>query len=277
MIRRTVDLDCRLITQADLARLAARLAGQVGGAFAPPEPLAGTVAALALHACGWADDDARPTLNPQGLPRDDTEHSRPELLNIWQSSAARAERDGGPYAGLLVCLHLLARSAALLQPPERGVPIERPGRLRFEINRFQNVVVERLERLRGLLGLATDRPLRLGLGDGWTTPDEERLKYNLRLLQVMTQIARAVCGQSPPPPHSGLLHRRPGDTPVNLRLDRRRADRLLIFPWPFVPQQIEESVPYRAIHRLPFMSETDLQTAYATAPTGAFQILFTAG
>jgi hypothetical protein len=265
MIRREAQGHFLLIAQPDHARLAAQFAAHIGNArFAPPLPHGPTIAAIANHDNGWADHDAHPTLNNDHLPLDVFETPLPLALAAWRSSSDKAETLG-EYTALLVSLHGLGLSAipASRQHTQREV---------FDLNKFQHHEIERQVRLRQLLGLPTDVPLRFGLAEPGTSIADDQLLFNVRMLQAMDHLSLALLcqdnGNAPLPVFERIegVHPRPGDAPLSLRLRRHPSHAMLVDPWPFDIPTLSFQVPFRRAPARSYTDAQDLHSACAAAP-----------
>ncbi|HEX8341393.1 MAG TPA: DUF3891 family protein [Tepidisphaeraceae bacterium] len=267
MIRRREGEHFWLIRQTDHARLAGEMARAYGNAhFAAPDPPGDVITAVARHDGGWPYHDDAPARSPAGHPLDVFETPRHIAHQIWSESSRRA-CEIGPYVGLLVSLHQLGLSA-ISASAAAGAPHDAQQlRQQFDTNKFQHAMIERTEALRLRLGLRTDRPLRLGLAEGWTDPAEQALAHHLRLLQALDQISLAICCETPPMTSTGPLLTRPGGSTTSLRLRRPSADALLVRPWPFAAASLPLRVPYRAVPARAYESDAALAAAIAAAPT----------
>jgi hypothetical protein len=270
MIRRAApDGSYLLVAQHDHALLAGRLAERVGNArFARPDPFERVVTGVMLHDAGWPLHDDEPTLNPRGEPLDVFEVSRTIGLRVWQASADEAEA-ADPYAGLLTSLHVLALS--VYATSQTSFDHEKfdtsDAQERFAVNKFQHREVERQEALRRRLGLRTDVPLQHGLvpPGGDADADDERLRFNFRLLQAMDLISLAVCCTAPPAGRTQDVHPRPGADATSLSL-ARDGDDVLVDPWPFDVPAVEVEVPYRRVPGGTYTDEVTFRATYAAAP-----------
>ncbi|MGN6507158.1 MAG: DUF3891 family protein [Tepidisphaeraceae bacterium] len=265
MIRRRCGEEFWLVTQDDHARLAGAFACEFGNAqFARPEPADKVLTAITEHDRGWRLHDQAPTLSPTRLPLDVFESPRSIDHAVW-SESSRLAGEIDPYVGLLVTLHQLHLSAmSVSSNPPASFNVQQL-RQQFDLNKFQHAMIERLEHLRQQVGLRIDRPLRLGLADGWTDPAEEQLKFNFRLLRVMDLISLAVCCQEIPDPAPGPFYTRPAGPTTKLHLARAGATTLRIRPWPFRGKSVGAILPYRAIPARPYDSTEEFQAIYAAA------------
>ncbi len=271
MIRRLEGDQFWLFRQDDHARLSAELARQIGNAqFAKPEPRESVLIGIAEHDSGWPLHDDAPTLSPARLPLDVFETPRAIAHKVWLASA-RGAAAVDAYAGLLACLHALGLSALSVSQNQPSRFDVQQMRQQFDLNKFQHAVIELLEGLRSRLGLRIDRPLRLGMAEGWTDEAEEQLKFNFRLLQAMDGLSLAICCNQPPPNAASPFHTRPGASTVTLQLHRPSRDLLLVKPWPFDEKEIRVSIPFRAIPSRPYTGDDDLHAALAAAQVQQFE------
>lgn len=272
MIRRREGDQFWLFRQDDHARLAGELARRVGNAqFARPEPRVAVLTGISEHDCGWPLHDEEPTRSPAKLPLDFMETPRAIAHKVWLASARRAAAIE-PYTGLLVSLHVLGLSAISVSPNQPARFDVQQMRQQFDLNKFQHAVIELLEGLRAKLGLRVDRPLRLGLAEGWTDDAEEQLKFNFRLLQAMDGLSLAICCDNPPPNASSPFHTRPGASAITLQRHRTSRDLLLVKPWPFDEKELRVSVPFRAIPDRIYETDDDFHKCLSGAQTQQFEV-----
>lgn len=278
MIRRHVGEEFFLIAQDDHAKLAGQLARHFGNdRFARPEPHEDVIAGVSLHDAGWPLHDDEPTLNPAGLPIDVFESTRPIAFKVWHASADRAY-SAGPYADLLVSLHNLSLSViATTQSAGNHEKFDMSKMTeQFELNKFQHREIERQERLRKELGMATDRPLKFGLAFAGTDETEDRLLFNFRLLQAMDMCSLALCCTTPPAGKTPDLLPRVGGSALQLSL-KRDGNNLMVDPWPFDVERIEVTIPFRRVKATPFATEQEFHSAYAAAPRESLAALVLPG
>ncbi len=279
MIRREAPDAYWLVTQHDHALLAGRLIREVGGSFTRPPRFDETAAATDLHDSGWPEHDDHPTLNPQGLPLDVFEVSRPIAMAVWAGSARRAA-EHGPYAQMLVSMHVLSLSAYAVSndTPGRhehfdaGSATQRQLVERFEINKFQHAQIELQETLRRKLGMSLDRPLEVGLAEPGVDRGEDELRQAFRLLQAMDLISLAICCTEPPTRHTNDVHTSTGARPTRLSMRRTGSD-VTVWPWPFAEPVVQVEVPYRAVPKRAYASQDELDAVYQAAPVERWQAL----
>jgi hypothetical protein len=273
MIRKQVGGEFWLIKQDDHARLAAQLAGHVGGrAYDAPAPSA--VRGIALHDCGWpVHDDVEPTLSPQGLPLDVFETPRHIAMRVWSESSRRAAEEPDAYAALLVSLHTLSLSA-YATTPSTTVAHEKfdmsDATNRFEVNKFQQQQIELQETLRRTLGMRIDEPRRFGLAEQSDDPRERQLIFDFRLLQAMDKLSLSVCCTKPPFQTLEPLLTRPAGANRPIKVAQTGGFELALSPWPFRDERVSASVPFKRVPGRPFESEQSFLELYRAAPLERF-------
>jgi hypothetical protein len=276
MIRREADDAFLLIAQHDHAELAGTLGRHVGGMrFLPPEPFDSTIAAIALHDCGWPLHDEQPTLNDRNLPLHVFETPPHIGVEVWQASVDRTAGQD-TYAALLVSLHVLSLSGLAMQIYGTAEVTAESQHRKFLLNRFQHNEVERQEQLRQQLGLRTDLPLRQGLAERGADPREDQLIHNFRTLQAMDQLSLSLCC-SERPFRTIELSPHPGGGAVSVELHWAGQEHLLLRPWPFDVAQIDLAVPYRRVPAQRYQSEALFHEAYRAARVGVLPLLVAAG
>lgn len=265
MIRKRMGDEFWLITQPDHARLAGALARAWGNRhFAAPNDNGILFNAVDTHDDGWAGHDDAPTLDTSGLPSDVFSMPRGIEHAAWLASAHHA-RATGDRVGLLVALHGLSLSAVSAAAGQTDRVDDEHRRRQFDLNKIQHALIEQIEALRGVLGYATDRPLRLGLADGWTNAAEEQLKFDFRLLQAVDALSLQLCCDHVPPGVVAQPHARPGAAQVTLRMTPGDDPALRVGPWPFGETVLHVSVPYRAVPVLACDDVDHFRAAYADA------------
>jgi hypothetical protein len=271
MIRKRVGETFWLITQRDHALLAGQIARAWGNRqFA--KPVGGDVVYTAVddHDDGWPDHDDHPTLDEAGRPTDVFEAARALSHPIWLNSARRAT-ERGLYTGLLVSLHQLSLSAHAASVASNDKIDDETRRRQFDLNKIQHALIEHAENLRAKLGLVTDRPLRLGLADGWTNTAEENLKFDFRLLQAVDALSLHVCCDHVPPGIVPAPHARPGTGQIQLQVVHLGDGTLGIGPWPFDEPELILRVPYRTVPAMAYDSLDRFRADYAAAPVKEFE------
>jgi len=269
MIRREADGDFLLITQKDHATAAGELAAHFGNAkFTAPMPREPLLTAVSMHDQGWPLHDDEPTLNDRGLPLDVFETPRSIALRVWAESAERAALVD-PYAGLLVSLHSLSLSiSATPAPADKAEKFDvRKMQDQFAVNKFQHREIERQEQIRIALGFNTHLPLKHGLADAHASPEDDRIRFDFRLLQAMDLISLCMCSSKLPQGETNEVLKSPASEPVKLRLRRRPDGVLHVDPWPFDLPRIELSVRARRVAGRKFSSVGEFRSVYSQAAT----------
>ena len=266
MIRQSSGTEFLLFTQDDHARLAGRLAAQLGNAtFAAPNPREQVIDAISLHDCGWTLHDNAPIVDPQGLPLHVFDAPVHVAVKVWSESVHGAQRRGD-YAALLVSLQVFALSALSYQHLADPADKRRNVKELFALNKFQQNQIEIQERIRRSLGLRTDMPLHLGIAPGHQGPQEDLLRFNFHLLKAMDVISLAVlCGGRP---FSTIdeVYPRPDADPTELRLLYPSRWTVSVLPWPFAVNLIEIDVPYRSVPDQVYKADAALRLAHWTSP-----------
>ena len=274
MIRHRQGNDFLLITQDDHARLSGRFAEHIGHAqFSPPSPRKEALLGAALHDCGWPLHDEQPTLNPRGEPLHVLESPMAIATRVWTESARRAYEEAGPYAGLLVSIHVFTLSATAKR--DDGTPHERAQNREelFMLNQFQQAQIEHQEDLRRQLGLRTDRPLKLGLAaKRGVDEQEDLLSFNYAWVKAMDAVSLDLCCSEDLFPKLDWVQPRPGAEPVAIRVEHPAQGELALDPWPFDVGRIEMTVPCRRVPARGLTSEEQFRTIYAAAPREQFAV-----
>lgn len=236
MILREQRDETLLIPQAERCRVADTLASRVGNNQF--DALSPSVRA----ATRWIDraiDDALTT------PTDVRQLERAAQMTLWERSSREAAAID-PYAGLLLALRgfwnsIQAGTGSQTQWQDDST------RLRFDLNRFQHMMIELLEALRQQCGLRIDRPLKYGLAENTRDPRERRLRSDFEWLGLLAELSESVCRATPP---ITALSARPRGLgrPVAFTLEVSDT-RLLLHPWPFDRARIELIVEARSVSR----------------------------
>lgn len=264
MIRRQSGKQILLIRQDDHARLAGQMARMVGnGLFAPPSPFESVVRGIAEHDCGWIGEDSRPQLNARGQPEHVFEADILTALAAWGRSVEEVvARD--PYAGLLVSLHTMAlanRAAA----HEVEQPDEVSRHKTFRIRRFVHRQIEVQEELRGKLQMRTDLPLRGGLAEPGRSADEDLLRANFFLLELLDQVSLNLCFDEVIFRRMEMVYPSPGSESMPGRMIAGEAGSMKLHPWPFNLPSVELQVPARRMAAGPYRDDQAVLGAFEEA------------
>jgi hypothetical protein len=241
-----------LLSNADVAELAETLAGRFGNdRFEPGD--ACVVGALQRLARGWREHETTLRLGTDGRP---IEREPIELCFSAWSAATRPRSDGDvddDAEALLLTSIVAMQLAADATESRPGREAATAGveqlRERFNHNKFYHAQIELQEGLRRQLGLATDRPLRLGLAETFDDPEEFALvvqaKLTLAMLRISELLSRGSAGATSPvfDPDSG------DHVPITLR--PLQSSRWLVVPWCFREAEVSLRLPCRAITEPP--------------------------
>jgi hypothetical protein len=259
MIRRLVDDEFLLIPQDEHAKLSGLLAAHFGNRrFDPPTPREPVVEAIRMHDCGWPKFDARPSLNPDGYPLDVFESLHAVAIRAWEH-AGDVMHGRDPYAQLLVSLHTLGLSGFAANHVKDRTAV-------FELNRFQHREIERQERLRRILGMSLETPLKLGLAIGTGDEHEERLRRNHWILQAMDRISLAACATEMPFDRVDNIVPREKLRPAPLLFSRSDATAVRVEPWPFDEDALALDLAVRRVPARAYRTPEDFLAVYDAAP-----------
>lgn len=93
------------IPQQEHARASGAIAERLARRWFEPGLRAETISATGAHDIGWAEWDASPRLDADGLPVDFMAMEQDEHEAIWRRGVAIAEQAWGPFAALLLNAH----------------------------------------------------------------------------------------------------------------------------------------------------------------------------
>jgi hypothetical protein len=252
MIRHRQDNHFLLFTQNDHAQLSARLAQSLK---ARPSP--NVIDGIALHDSGWPTHDDLPTINAEGFPRHVFEMPVEIATKVW-SASARIAAEAHPYSGLLVSLHGLHLSLR----PHASSPSAADV---FELNKFQHAQIELQEKLRPKLELRIDRPLTAGLAKPGTSPPEDQLLSDLRLLQAMDVLSLALLCSDELAECQPRLFASAGGNEIELHIRRIMPMVAKVDPWLFETDTIELPINCRVVPNTSFADDAEFRKAYGGA------------
>jgi hypothetical protein len=256
-----------LVAHQQHARLAGQFARHWGNAeFAPPEPRADILVAVARHDDAWAERDALPMLTREGRPGAFSHelvgrYSAFEEIDLADYLAVRGRateavaRDN-PYAAILISMHtvnLLTEQADL-----RGLP------------------PDLLELHRGFIAGQLLRQIELAALAGVVRPEDitpARLRRAFEFLQLCDNLSLVTCVHYPRP--ITLRHRHPArdGRPAELVCTPLSATHYRVAPFPFDPDELRLAVPARRIAGATFRDEAALRAAYAAAPVEQMEVV----
>ena len=260
--RREGDFDL-LITQQEHAALAAKLAAVWGNEkFVRPQRRESVLTAIGMHDDGWREIDEQLPLDSSRRPLEVLDAPPLIAMRAWSTSADRAAA-ADAYAGLLVSLHGLALSvkAAMLRPPPANPSDVQFLTEQFEVNKFLHREIERQEQLRSLVGMRTDLPLTQGLADAGASPQEDRLTFDLRVLQTTDAASLLLCGEPEDRIRGIQLQPAPTAPPMAVKFDYDRTGQLRMKPWPFDVRRLEFQLTAKALPRRTFADAEECRAA----------------
>jgi hypothetical protein len=272
MIRRQDGKHLLLIRQDDHARVAGELARRVGNAlFAPPSPFDSVILGISHHDCGWQPEDSKPQLNVHGHPEHVFEADILTALDAWAQSVDQViSRD--PYAGMLVSLHTMAlANRAAAHEVEHQDEVSRQKT--FRIRRFVHRQIEIQEQLRGKLQMRTDQPLRGGLAEPGRSPEEDLLRSNFFLLELLDQVSLNLCFNEPIFRRIEMVYPRPGLDAISARISPDGEGGMQLYPWPFNSPTIEVDVPARRVPPGPYRDTQALHAACKAAAESVVRVV----
>jgi hypothetical protein len=250
----------RLVEHPDHARLAGAFARHWGNVdFAPPEPLADILVAVARHDDAWAERDARPSVTRAGLPSAFSHelvgtYSAFEEIDLADYLAVRgrateAVEADNPYAAILVSMHtvnLLTEQANLAGASPADLVLLRE----FIIGQRR-----RQARLAGQVRAA-----------GRTADVEAaRLEHAFEFLQLCDNLSLIACVRYPQPRPLRHQHPRRDGTLATLLCTPLGGDTYRISPYPFDAAELQLTVPCRSVRGETFASDAALRAAYAAS------------
>lgn len=242
----------RLIGQPDHAQVAGQFADLWGRApFRAAEPLAPVRLATAIHDAGWRAWEEAPRLRPETKrPYDFIHIPSDDHVDIYERSVHYAlEKDS--YAGLLVSMH------------GAGFYLKRYGHMpKLE---FRDVAPHMQAVVDGFL--ARQKALQSELIAA-LAPDEAVLWTHYRWLQGWDALAVYLGLDNPADGRTyslGIMPHYPGGPEEELYLTGIGEGRYTVSPWPFMPLQIDVTLPVRYVADHPYKSEAAFLEAFAAA------------
>ena len=139
------------------------------------------------------------------------------------------------------------------------------GNESFRSNQFLHRQIELQEQLRSRLGMRTDLPLRRGLAESGRSSEEDLLRANFFLMQLLDQISLVLCFDRLVFETIDPVYPRPGSEPLALRISQDVPGRYQVKPWPFDSEQIELQIPVRRIPERIYEDDAELCQAYEAA------------
>ena len=268
MIRIETDQGWILVEHPEHARLAGGFAAHWGNAeFAPPEPRADILVAVARHDDAWALRDGVPFLTRQGRP---SAFSR-ELVGTYSAfeeidladylavrgRAAETVAADNPYAAVIISMHtvdLLTAQADLSGLSNRERELHRvfvEGQ-----NRRQRERVQELSAMRGMAEAVKPGSLRRAF----------------EFLQACDSLSLTVCVRYPGPIPLRHRHPRRDGSPAELECTPLGGDTYRVAPFPFDDDELVLELPCRGVKGKTFLSLEEFRAAYSTAPVDRLKV-----
>jgi hypothetical protein len=268
MIRIETDSGWVLVEHPEHARLAGRFAAHWGNAdFAPPEPRADVLIAVARHDDAWATRDAQPFLTREGRP---SAFSR-ELVGRYSAfeeidfadylavrgRAAEAVASDNPYAAIIISMHTV--SLLTTQADLSGL---QAGDL--ELHRL---FIENERRRQGELiaSLARD-PARAG------AVEPGPLRRAFEFLQACDSFSLGVCVRYPSAKNLRHAHPRRDGTMTEITCTPLGDDTYRLAPYPLDRDALLLELPCRTVAGGTFPDQESLRSAWAAAPVGRMKV-----
>ena len=247
-----------LVRQADHAAVSAHLATQWRRPTAFTNELwQGLIDATQHHDDGWIDEDARPEIDPNGVPRHFLNMPLQTHLEIWRRSIGMA-LDRSPLVGLLV-----ARQARWLytpREPSKGDQ-DRANKQRSEYE--QRLLQDFLHE--------TDREVTRIESDLSAQHTSELLDLARGLLSFLDALSLMMLGAIPMRHWPEILTMGDSTNEVSVRTavssehgqDYRTIS---VDPWPFAPDRVRSQVSASYVGAASFESAEELREELANAP-----------
>jgi Protein of unknown function (DUF3891) len=253
-------------------QLHARLAGQFAvhwgnSDFAPPEPRADILVAVARHDDAWAARDAQPALTREGRPGAYSHelvgsYSAFEEIDLADYLAVRGRateavaRDN-PYAAILISMHtvnLLTEQADL-----RGLAPEK-------LQMHRDFIEGQLQRQRELSAIAATSHAAAEL-------EPTQLRRAFEFLQFCDNLSLITCVRYPKPLTLRHRHPRSDGESVALVCTPLSATHYRVAPYPFDQDELNLKVPARRLTGATFADQAALRAAYAAAPVENLEVV----
>ncbi len=268
MIRIETDSGWILVEHPEHARLAGKFAARWGNAdFAPPEPRADVLVAVARHDDAWATRDAVPFLTREGRP---SAFSR-ELVGKYSAfeeidfadylavrgRAADAVAADNPYAGIIISMHtvsLLTTQADLSGLREHDLELHR----RFIANQTKR-------QGEWIAALAADPAHAAAV-------QPAALNRAFEFLQACDSLSLGVCVRYPEAKNLRHRHPRRDGSSVDITCAPLGGDAYRLAPYPFDADDLRFELPCRTVAGRTFPSQEAFREAYAEAPVGRLNV-----
>ena len=256
-----------LVGHQDHARLAGEFARHWGNAdFAPPEPRADILVAVARHDDAWAVRDAQPMLTREGRPGAFS-HELVGQYNAFEEidfadylgvrgRATEVVAKENPYAAVLISMHtvnLLTEHADV----SKMIPAHQEMHRLFIENQQRRQVA-----LAAVAGVG--RPADIA---------PARLQRAFEFLQFCDSLSLTTCVHYPGPIPLRHAHPRRDGELVPLVCTPLSATHYRVAPYPFDQDELPLKVPARRISGVTFSDQAAFRAAYAAAPVADLDVV----
>jgi hypothetical protein len=268
MIRIETDQGWILVEQPEHARLAGRFAAHWGNAeFAPPEPRADILVAVARHDDAWASRDGVPFLTRQGRP---SAFSR-ELVGTYSAfeeidladylavrgRAAETVAADNPYAAVIISMHTVDLLTA---------QVDLSGLGEVDRERHRAFIEDQLRRQRERAHSLSSLP---GLAEA---VKPAILRRAFEFLQACDSLSLSVCVRYAGPIPLRHRHPRRDGSMAELVCTPLAGDAYRVAPFPFDDDEHVFEMPCRAVQRKAFPSLEAFRESYSKAPVDKLKV-----
>ena len=251
-----------LVSHRDHARLAGELARHWNnGEFAPPEPLADILVAVARHDDAWAERDEAPELTPEGRPAAISHefvgsYHAPENPDLAGSLAMRGRATEAiaaenPYAAIIVSMHTVNLLAG---------PADSTGTAAADQARLRDFVAAQQARQQELAAAVAAMPGRAA------EVEPARLQRACEFLEACDSLSLIACARHPKAAPLQHEHPRRQGAPTALDCLPLDHDTYRVAPYPFDADQLNFDVPCRRVRGELFADLNAFRAAFAAAP-----------
>jgi hypothetical protein len=268
MIRIETDQGWILVEHPEHARLAGGFAAHWGNAeFAPPEPRADLLVAVARHDDAWALRDGVPFLTRQGRP---SAFSR-ELVGTYSAfeeidladylavrgRAAETVASENPYAAVVISMHTVDLLTAQADLRSLG---------NADRERHRAFVEDQLRRQRERVQSLAETPR-------WAEAVKPgNLRRAFEFLQACDSLSLSVCVRYPGPIPLRHRHPRRDGSMAELVCTPLGGDAYRVAPFPFDDDELVLELPCRAVKGKTFPSLESFRDSYSKAPVDRLKV-----
>ena len=135
----------------------------------------------------------------------------------------------------------------------------------FLIQKFLQSQAELQESLRRRLGMRIDLPLHGGLAEPGQSDDDDLLRANFHLLQMLDQLSLVLCFDRLVFDRVANVRPRSMGETLTMRIDRPGAGKIRIDPWPFDIERLDLHIPARVLPNRAYRDPADISAALSAA------------